>query len=160
MNWELQLKLQAYLDGELPASEAEELKALVAGDGDAQALLNELQFTKTALTGNEPEVKLPENRDFYWSKIRREIQRQVQVEPVEPVAPPLFAWWQRWRVPVTGLAVAMALLVLVQKKPTAAVAMTEVRSALPEMGAMTFSDQSAGVTMIWVYDRSEGPFGE
>ena len=159
MNWELQLKLQAYLDGELPASEAEELKALLAGDGDAQALLNELQFTKAALTGNEPEVKLPENREFYWSKIRREIERQVELEPVKTVTP-LFAWWQKWLVPVTGLAVAMALLLVVQRQPTAAVAMTEVRSALPEMGAMTFSDQSAGVTMIWVYDRSEGPFRE
>ena len=31
--------------------------------------------TRAALAGVQSEIKLPEGRDFYWSKIKREIQR-------------------------------------------------------------------------------------
>lgn len=159
MNSELELRLQAYLDGELPTREADELKALLAGEPEARALLGELKFTKAALIGNEPEFKLPESREFYWSKIRREIERQERASATRPTVPEM-VWWQKWLVPISGLAVAIALLLVFQKKSGPEMALTEVRSGLPEMGAMTFSDQSAGVTMIWVYDRSEGPFTE
>lgn len=157
MNTERQFKLQAYLDGELPGREANEVKALLAADAEAQALMEELQFTKKALVGNEPEVRLPESREFYWSKIQREIERQEKASAA-PAPTPWFAWWQKWLVPVSGLAGAVLLLLVFQGQRTPELALTEVQSALPEMGAMTFSDQSAGVTMIWVYDRSQGPF--
>src|SRR5258707_14151177 len=76
MNQELQLKLQAYLDGELPDGEAAEARELIARDGEAQALVAELANTSAALAGHEAEGKLPETREFYWSKIQREIARQ------------------------------------------------------------------------------------
>lgn len=156
MNTELQLKLQAHLDRELTGRDEQEVKALLAADAEARALLEELQMVRTVLAGNEPEVRVPESREFYWSKIQREIERQEKASTVRPAA--RFAWWQRLLVPVSGLALAVVLLLLFQGGRTPELAMTEVQSASPEMGTMTYSDQSAGVTMIWVYDRSQGPF--
>jgi len=159
MNVESQLKLQAYLDGELPAGEAAELQALLARNPQAQALLTELKLTKAALAGNEPELKLPESREFYWSKIKREIERAERTPAARPAVSGL-AWWRKWLVPASAMAVALVLLLIFQGRPHPEMALTEVQSGVAGMGAMTFSDQSAGVTMIWVYDRSEEPFAE
>ena len=75
MTEEQQLKLQAFLDGELPDPEAHEVAAWLARDADATALLGELRNTQKALVDFEPELKVPESREFYWSKIEREIHR-------------------------------------------------------------------------------------
>ena len=47
----------------------------LARDREAAALLEELRNTRAALAGFEAEVRLPESREFFWSKIEREIQR-------------------------------------------------------------------------------------
>ena len=77
MNLEFELKLQALLDGELPEREAAEVEARVKADPQAQALLDELRMTTTALRGNELERALPETREFFWSKIERTIAAWV-----------------------------------------------------------------------------------
>src|SRR5271165_4304682 len=76
---ETQLKLQAHLDGELSAAETGALKTLLGGDAEARVLLEELRHTKAALAGHEAGTKLPESREFFWSKIQREIERQERV---------------------------------------------------------------------------------
>ena len=81
MKQDLQFKLQAYLDGELPSGEAKAVADLVAQDADARALLAELTNTRSALAAFESEIKLPEAREFYWSKIARDIQRQEKRGP-------------------------------------------------------------------------------
>ena len=60
MKHELELKLQAHLDGELTGREAKEIAALRDHDREASALLGELQNTRIALAGNELEIKLAE----------------------------------------------------------------------------------------------------
>ena len=75
MNVELGIKLQAHLDGELTGRDAQQVAALLESDVEARALFNELQQTRTVLKGNEPEFRLPESREFFWSKIEREIGR-------------------------------------------------------------------------------------
>src|SRR2546425_134197 len=109
MKFENELKLQAYLDGELSARETKAVAELVTQDTTARELLAELRFTKNALAGNEPEVKLPESREFYWCKIQREIQRLEAPPATRPV--PWFAWWkQKYWIPFTGFAVMVALV--------------------------------------------------
>src|SRR4051812_1303740 len=81
MNEEQQLKLQAFLDGELSEAEARDVAALVARDADAAALMTELRNTRQVLANFEPDRKLPESREFFWSKIEREIER---LEPAPP----------------------------------------------------------------------------
>jgi anti-sigma factor RsiW len=154
MNEEAQFKLQAYLDGELPAGETAEVRQWLARDEEARALLAELQHTNTALAGHEAEVKLPETREFFWSKIEREIGRQGAASVA-----PRKSFWARWGwrglVPVGGVAVA-CLLALHLAYPGAAVAefVPELDLASDNMGAYTFRNQEDGLTMIWLYERT------
>ena len=60
MDIDAQLKLQAFLDGELPESEAREVANWVARDKEATALLAELRNTRQALAGFEAVMTLPE----------------------------------------------------------------------------------------------------
>ena len=61
MKTDVQLKLQAYLDGELTAAEAGEVTEWLARDEAARDLFGELTATRNAVRGNEVEVTLPEN---------------------------------------------------------------------------------------------------
>ena len=87
MDYEAQLKLQSYLDGELPENEAREVANWLGRDPEAVALFTELDQTGKALAGFQEDLSLPESRDFYWSKIRREIQRE-QAPPVRAIRAP------------------------------------------------------------------------
>jgi anti-sigma factor RsiW len=156
MNEEAQFKLQAHLDGELPAGEAAEVRQWLARDPEARALLAELQNTNAALAGHEPEMKLPEAREFFWSKIEREIGRQSVA-----AAPSRKSFWARWGwrglVPAGGLAVA-CLFALHLANPGTALAefVPELELASDDMGAYTYRNQEDGLTMIWLYDRTTG----
>jgi hypothetical protein len=105
MDLETQLKVQAYLDGELPEAESREIGNLVARDREALALHTELRNTRTALVGSEIGVELPESREFFWSKIQREIQRLEPSEPA-PVPVPWFVRLRRLLAPAAGTLIA------------------------------------------------------
>ena len=84
MNEEFQLKLQAYLDGELSDKETREVEARLSSDNEAKALLVELQNTRAAFLMFEKELKLPESREFFWSKIERDIRALDAKQDREP----------------------------------------------------------------------------
>jgi len=148
MNEEQQLKLQAFLDGELPEDDARATASWVARDSDATALLNELRNTRKALADFEPALKLPESREFYWSKIEREIQRLEPVErPRETVS--LAAMLRRFLVPAGALAALLiAGIVAFHNIGVAAAAPSE--AALADAGAFTYRDQDQGMTVVWL----------
>src|ERR1700716_3675106 len=98
MEYDRQLKLQAYLDGELPEAEAREAANWLARDREAVALHAELRNTRQALVGFEIGITLPESREFYWSKIQREIERQDQPQ-TRPQSGPFYARLQRFLMP-------------------------------------------------------------
>ena len=145
MDFDSQLKLQASLDGELPEAEAREVANWLARDGEAAAVHAELRNTRQALVGFEVGVALPESREFFWSKIQREIHR---LEPAElaPTPAPWFVRLRRLLVPVTGLAflVVAGLLTL---NPAAQRA-SEMETA--DSGAFTYRDDAAGATLVWL----------
>src|SRR5690242_17117357 len=100
MDYEVQLKIQAYLDGELPEAEACELANLLARDKEAIALHNELRNTRQALSGAEVGIELPESREFFWSKIKREVERlEAAADAPAETAPSIFAAWRRLLIP-------------------------------------------------------------
>src|SRR4051812_33088103 len=110
MNSEVELELQAYLDGELAGADVRRVETLLANDAGAKALFQELKTTKSLLAGNEPEIKVPESREFYWSKIERAIERAEKLEPA--AATSAGAWLGRWRrylAPLAGVAAVIAL---------------------------------------------------
>lgn len=152
---ERELKLQAFLDGELPEAEAREVAAWMAREPEAAALQLELKNTRQALSGHERDIKVPESREFYWSKIAREIERTERVEPAKAEVSPL-AWLRRVLYPIGGLA-AVALAVVLFWPPTKAVAQPEIETALADCGALTYRDEQAGMTVVWFsYDSEKG----
>lgn len=149
MTEEQQLKLQAFLDGELPEKDAREVAAWMAADADATALLGELRNTRKALADFEPALKVPESREFYWSKIKREIDRSTPVTaPAESVSP--FAWIRRILLPLGAVAtIALAGLITVHQFSGGAHPVA-VNAVLADAGAFTYRDESQGMTVVWL----------
>ena len=148
MNEELQIKVQALLDGELPEAGAREVLSLIARDADAAALHTELKNTRQALAKYDRHIVVPEFREFYWSKIKGEIER---LEPVrrEHRSWPVWAWLRRSLIPATALcAAAVAFLIFFPSAPPGAEA--EQRTAMTDTGAMTYRDYAAGTTLVWL----------
>lgn len=151
MDYNRQLKLQAFLDGELPESEARAVASEAARDRESAALLEELRNTRGALAGFEADVRLPESREFFWSKLKREIERQET--PAREAAPlPFFAHVRRFLVPASALALVF-IAGVVLTRPNAPVSHRvagDSETALAEARAFTYRDYSAGATLVWV----------
>ena len=145
------MKLQAYLDGELPDGEARPVAGLLAQDAEARALLAELKNTRAALAGFEADIKLPESREFYWSKIEREIERQsAMIEPERKFASP-FAFFLR-RLATVGAASVLAIvgMVAIRQVDFGGPGGLEVKAEFVDGGALTYRDQAQGLTLVWL----------
>lgn len=154
MNLDQQLKLQAFLDGELPEREAQEVLAWTQSDADTAALLTELKNTRQALTQAEPHLVLPESREFYWSKIQREIER---LEPRTTSVPgnSIFSRLRRLLLPVGTLAaLAIALMVAYPHfRPAAQTTVADasaVETSLADADAVTYRDEQENTTLVWL----------
>lgn len=155
MNNDAQLKLQSYLDKELSGPEAAEVERWLATDSDAKQLAAELKNTCAALVGHEADVKMPESREFFWSKIEREIQRTEQ----PATARRKLSWLDRLRrqlVPLSGFAIVTMVFSVVAlhslRSPTTS---AEIEVLSDDMGAYTYRDQANKMTFVWFYDRNE-----
>ena len=150
MDYDSQLKLQALLDGELPEVEASTVAQWLARDPEAAALSEELRNTRAALAGFETGIQLPESREFFWSKVQRDIQR-VETPATKPASMPLYALLRRFLVPASALAlVVIAGVVLTRPGPTGLTPAAEIETALADSGAFTYRDYSAGATLVWL----------
>ena len=149
-----QLKLQAFLDGELAAREAAEVQTWLERDTDGRALLAELRQTNAALLGHESRVQLPESREFFWSKIEREISRI----PVPAPATRPYSWLARLRrqlVPLSGIATVTVIFSVVALHSLGGAGRgDEMELTSQDMGAYTYRDQANKMTVVWFYDRS------
>jgi anti-sigma factor RsiW len=153
MTQEQQLKLQAFLDNELSEVEAQEISKWIATDPEAAALHAELKNTRQAMSGFEAGIKLPETREFYWSKIQREINRteqQQQKQPVQESSP--FAWLLRTLMPASAAALVAltALLAIKNLNPGTTIGAPELSTALADSGAFTYRDNQEGMTVVWL----------
>lgn len=145
MKTEEMLRLQSYLDNEVSSAEGREIASWLARDAEAAALYEELKTTKTLLAPeNEPVVAVPDSRDFYWSKIAREIER-TEREPAREYSPR--PWWIRILAPTAGAA-ALALILLTSISTSPRVVHQE-RSDL-ENGTITFRSKDNSMTLVWI----------
>lgn len=152
MKTEEMLRLQAYLDNEVSSAEGREIASWIARDTEAKALYEELAATKTMLAPeNEPVVTVPDSREFYWSKIAREIER-VEREPArEQVARP---WWVRMLAPVAGAA-ALALFVFTSVSTNAPrVAGHQIERSETD-SSITFYSPEQKMTVVWISSGQE-----
>ncbi|MBI5383488.1 MAG: hypothetical protein HZA90_02235 [Verrucomicrobia bacterium] len=151
MNTEIELKLQSYLDGELPAREAKQVEGLTQADPAARALFGELQTTRAALRGNELERTLPESREFYWSKIERAILAAEQAGERRASSFGL-GWLVRYWPQFSGAAVAVVLLIAgaTQFNWFSSPGWDEIENTLDDSGSFTFRSEQNRMTLVWV----------
>jgi len=149
IGYEQQLKLQAYLDGELSGAEARQVAEWVARDQDVAALLTELRQTGAALQGFEEGVKLPESREFYWSKIQKAIDREEALVRSAPPEVPWLARLRRFLVPAAGLAL-VTVFAMVGLRHTGDSHSGASVTALEDVQAFTYHDFSARTTLVWL----------
>lgn len=153
MNTEFKLKLQAYVDGELPEPAAREVEAGIKSVPEAEALLEELRFTRAALRGNEPEWTLPETREFYWSKIERAILAEERA--ASPRRHPFsWTWLRRYWPQLSGAGVAAVLLIVaaLQINWSAPQVWEDVESPLADTSTFWFRSEPDKLTLVWVSD--------
>ena len=162
MNGDLILKLQAWVDGELPGDEARQVEALVAANKEAAALANELRTTCGYLRGNETAAPVPDSPEFYWSKIRRGIERLEAAEPVEAARPSVWSAFRRFMVPASGLALVMIVGALsIKYSGPASIEsqidqMVEVENLSEDMSSMSYRSQSDNMFVVFLYSKDQG----
>jgi negative regulator of sigma E activity len=162
MKTEQQLELQAYLDGELAALDAQRVAASVAQDSEAQRLLEELRLTRAALKANETVVAVPESREFYWTKIEREIQRSGPADERVPAA----SWWHAWRrylIPASAAATA-ALVCLLALQPGSAEDplrhLTEGETLDEHTTSIAFHSAKENIYVVWISNKPTDQDGQ
>lgn len=160
MNEELQLKVQAYLDGELPPGEAREVADLIVRDADARLLHAELKNTCGALRGFESEIRLPESREFYWSRIEREIARLEKPQSADEPAW-LSALLRRFLAPAGALAALVIAAILLTRQTTGSAAgEPDSETAFADADTFTYRDYSTGMTLVWLSYPAENGFAD
>lgn len=146
MKQDIQLKLQAYLDAELPPTERAEVEALLRIDAPARLLLLELTQTNAALRGYEAELHLPETREFFWSKIERQIG-PVTAPAVVSQSISLAQWWRRIAIPIgAAVVIAIAGLFGLPWPSTGA----DFFAASGDAVAFTYQNYETGTTLVWL----------
>ena len=151
MNVDVGIKLQAYLDGELTGREAQQVASLIENDAEARALFGELQQTNTLLKGNEPEFSLPESREFFWSKVEREIER-LDTVATDSAAPAWLLFFKRHLGSLSGAAVAAALVLFIaaQMNIVPQSLLEEIDNPLDDVGTFSFRSESQQMTLVWI----------
>jgi anti-sigma factor RsiW len=167
VNLEQQLKLQAFLDGELPEREAREILAWTQRDSAAASLLAELKNTRAAMTKSEPHLSVPESREFFWSKIEREIQR-TESRVISTPRVSIFTSLRRFLLPASAVATVVIAGMIAHfefpnNAPKAVVEnvadadTTTVETTLANSDATTYRDASEGTTLVWFSSTDDSP---
>ena len=153
MNLEFQLKLQAYLDGELAARESKDFEAQLQAAPEAQALLTELRSTRIALRGNEPEYALPETREFYWSKIERALLAEEKSGGWRS-HPFTLGWLFRYWPQLSGAGAAALLLMIAALLAPSRGVWGDIENPLAESSTFTFRSEPDRMTLVWISDHT------
>ncbi|MGA4577804.1 anti-sigma factor family protein [Limisphaera sp. VF-2] len=156
-----QLKLQAWLDGELPESERQAWAVRWAEDPQAQALLEELRLVQGTLRRfDEGQLRVPETREFYWSRIARAIEAGAGPAPAPaPVTRGLWQWlleWKRWLAPAAVLA-SLAVVLTLSLPGHGQSDYPEVHVSQADNYATTYRDDERLLTLVWFSYPPESP---
>lgn len=154
MNADTCLKIQSWIDGELPAAEAGEVGRLVQTDAAAGALARSLRALKAGLAASELQRAVPVGREHYWGGIATALERETP-EAARP-SPNRRPWWLGLLAPLgaAALAVFAFLLALPERTaPRAPQAYAEIINPREDVGSFTFRSESEQMTVVWVDTR-------
>jgi anti-sigma factor RsiW len=156
MNHELELKVQAYVDGQLSRRQAQKVERWAAQDPQAQALVAELRVAKSLLTGNDVERLVPESREFYWSKIQRQIERLEQNEASAQPTPLL--GWRRYLAPLAGGAFAALLVIGLLagyfRGDASPQHLVQVEDLSEHFSSFSFRTPADRMFVVWIHERA------
>ena len=152
-----ELKVQSWLDGELPEAEAASVRSLVSQGGEAGRIESEWRRTRSLLEAGELLRPVPESRAFYWSGVARGLEswerRRESEESTED------SWWRRLLIPAGVLAAFALLLEFVVTRettsPPAGVVLAvghDIETPVEAVASFTFRSESRGMTVVWVAD--------
>jgi hypothetical protein len=151
MNREAQLKVQAWLDGELGRGDVAEVSRLVREDPVSAGLARELKLTRQWLAAGEPVRPLPQTREHYWDGIARQLTPHGQPGTTTRA---LADWgiWLRWLIPAAAAIVLLAVLFTppADAPRSAGISPAEVDTPLDDLGSFTFRSDSEQMTVVWV----------
>lgn len=161
MNDEKWLELQSWVDGELPAAQAARVGAWVAADPQAAALAEELRQTRRILAAHEPEVTLQESREFYWSGIRRAIEREEAAAARAGTAGlPWVLALRRLLVPLSGFALVLLVTLfssgVLRTSPAGDFGqLVEVENLSEGVDSMAYKSQSENMFVVYVFNQEK-----
>ena len=151
---EIQLKVQALVDGELTGQEAKEWRSRLETDAGLKELYARLTAVRGLMTDAELPRTLPESGDFHWSQISKAIEREER--QVKHLARPASGanWLLRWVLPLAGVACLMLLLTLQQTtRPDLGISLGsdhELELSIDDLDVMTFNTMDDAMSVVWL----------
>ena len=151
---EIELKVQALVDGELTGREAEALQERINDDAKLQQLHAKLTQMRRLIADSELPRPLPESGDFYWNKIAETIEHEkcAWERPAPPT--PASRWLLRWLTPLVGVSAVVLLLTL--QHPTApdlGIMLSgdhELELSSDEIDVMTYNTDDDSMSIVWL----------
>mgnify|MGYP007063409547 CR=1 FL=1 len=151
---EIQLKVQALVDGELTGRKAEELLRLLESNAELKSLHTRLTAVRGLMSGAELPRELPESGDFYWSRIAHEIERKDR--ETNRLARPAsnINWWLRWLIPLAGVA-CLGLVLSLQPTtiPDLGIMLSgdhELELSDDQIDVITFNSGDDTISVVWL----------
>ena len=151
---EIQLKVQALVDGELTGREAEELRERLETDAGLKEFYERLTAVRELMADAELPRTLPESGDFHWSQISKAIE--CEERQAKQMARPASGanWLLRWVFPLAGIACLMLLLTLQQtRNPNLSISLGsdhELELSIDGLDVMTFNTGDDNMSVVWL----------
>jgi hypothetical protein len=150
---EIELKVQALVDGELTGREAEELRARMETDAGLRELHERLTAMRELMAGAELPRTLPESGDFHCQILKAaEHEEQEAKRLAKPAASA--NWWLRWVMPLAGMVCLVLVLSLQQTTmPDLDILLGsdhELELSADEIDVMTFNTGDDAISIVWL----------
>ena len=149
--------ISALVDGELTGLRRWLVQRHVGQCAVCAAEYRHLEHVRQMLAENPVQPQMPETAEFFWSKVKRDIQAQAgQTESIPLPQLSLTDWLSQRRYAVIAIVsssavVAAMLLAVTLIRPTGQqVFVSRVATTLPNTTATTIAEQDSDTPVIWV----------
>ena len=149
---EIELRVQALVDGEITGREAEALRVFIEGDAGLRELQDRLTVMRGLVKGAELPRSLPESGDFHWSQIAKAIDCKER----KAKSGSRMGWFLRRVTPWVGFACILLLLNSPSRDngpPDLGIKIGsdhELELSNHEIEVMTFNTEDDDMSVVWL----------
>ena len=151
---EIELKVQALVDGELTGRETKALQKRINDDAKLHQLHARLTQMRWLIADSELPRPLPESGDFYWNKIAETIEHEKRAGERPSPPTPASRWLLRWLTPLVGVSAVVLLLTLQQPTaPDLGIMLSgdhELELSSDEIDVMTYNTDDDSISIVWL----------